>query len=308
RIDDPAVVALGFRPPFPDFIKLMGTNASLGQALRMFPQYTNVGGGSWQQYNGNSTYNALIIKVTKRYSNGLTLLASHIWSKTLTDADMGLPGVAIGAGVGFGAAQDHYNQSLEKSYSALDLTHQFKLTAAYDLPFGRGRKYFNTGVGRWLLGEWNVATFLFANSGFPIGVVDSGYNNFLRGGAPRPNITTHAWRAPIAGHEFDPDHDLFYEGSAFQRRTDPRIDPFGNAPRLNGAVRSFPLIRENISLTRGFTIKEQARAEIRWEIFDLFNHKTWSLPTSQDLSNTQFGRVTNAAGNRTMQLGVKFVF
>ncbi|MBI1791489.1 MAG: TonB-dependent receptor [Acidobacteria bacterium] len=307
RIDDPSVAALGFRPPFPDFVKLMGTNASLGQALRMFPQYTNVGGGSWQQYNGNSTYHALIIKVTKRYSNGLSLLASHTWSKTLTDADMELPNVAIGAGIGFSAAQNHYNQRVEKSYSALDLTHQFKLTASYDLPFGKGKKYLTGGVGRWIAGQWNLATFTFVNSGFPIGVVDNGYNNFLRGGPPRPNVLTHDWRAAVGGDQFDPSRDLFLDRTAFQRRTDPRIDPFGNAPRLLGTVRSFPIIRENIAATRGFSIRERTRGELRWEIFDLFNHKTWSLPPL-DLSNTQFGRITNAAGNRTMQVGLRFVF
>ena len=35
-IDDPAVVALGFKPPFPNFKQLLGGNATLGQSLRLF--------------------------------------------------------------------------------------------------------------------------------------------------------------------------------------------------------------------------------------------------------------------------------
>ena len=215
--------------------------------------------------------------------------------------------MAVGQCVGFSSAQNHYNQSLEKAYGALDLAHQFKLTASYDLPFGKGRKYLSSGVGRWVLGEWNLSSFAFLQSGFPIGVVDNGYNNFLFGGPPRPNVLTHEWRAPVSGDRFDPDRDLFFSTAAFARRTNPTLDPFGNAPRLSGAVRSFPVIRENISLTRGFTIRERVTAHMRWEVYDLFNHKTWSLPPA-DLSNTQFGKVTNAAGNRTMQLGLKLVF
>jgi hypothetical protein len=306
-ISDPQVQAAGFSAPFAGFSRVMGRNATLGQSLRMFPQYTAVGGGSWSQYNGNSTYNALIIKVTKRFSNGLSMLASHTWSKTLTDADMALPGVAVGQGVGFSSAQNHYDQRLEKSYGALDLAHQFKLTASYDVPFGKGKKFLTSGPGSWILGGWNLATYTFLQSGFPVGLLDTGFNNFLFGGPPRPNVTSHAWRAPIGGSEFDPDRDLFFERTSIVRRTNPAADPFGNAPRLNGKVRSFPIYRENVSITRSFPVKEKARAEIRWEIYDLFNHHTFSLPPA-DLSNTQFGRVTNAAGNRTMQVGLKFLF
>ncbi len=307
RIDDPAVVALGFTPPFPNFVNLMQKNATLGQALRLFPQFTSLGGGSWQQYNGNSTYHALIIKITKRLSHGLSLLASHTWSKQLTDADMALPGVAIGAAVGFGAAQNNLNRRLEKSYGALDLPHQFKLTASYDLPFGKGKRWVTEGPLRWIIGEWNVALFAFANSGYPIGVTDSAYLNYLYAGTPRPNVVTNNWYTADVGGSFDPDKHLMLDRSAFQRRTNAAADPFGNAPRLNGAARSWPIIRENTAVTRIFPVRESMRAEFRWEAFDLFNHHTWSLP-ALDLSNLQFGRVTNAFGNRTMQLGLKLIW
>ena len=48
--------------------------------------------------------------------------------------------------------------------------------------------------------------------------------------------------------------------------------------------------------------------DFRWEIYDMFNLKTWSNPVSADLSNAQFGVVTNASGNRTMQGGLKLIF
>ena len=307
RIDDPAVVALGFKSPFPSFVGLMKGNATLGQSLRAYPQYTSLGGGSWQQYNGNSTYHALILKVTKRLSHGLSMVASHTWSKQLTDADMALPGTTIGANIGFGAAQNNWNRRLEKSYGALDLTHQFKLTASYDLPFGKGQRWLTSGWPRWIVGEWNVALFAFANSGYPLGVVDSAYNNFLFAGTPRPNVLTNNWYTADVNGNFDPDKHVMLSSGAFSRRTNAAADPYGNAPRLNGAARSWPIYRENTSLTRIFPIREKLRAEFRWEAYDLFNHHTWSLPTL-DLSNVQFGKITNAFGNRTMQMGVKLLW
>jgi hypothetical protein len=95
--------------------------------------------------------------------------------------------------------------------------------------------------------------------------------------------------------------------SAFQRRTNPAVDPFGNAPRLDGAARSFRTFRTNMSVAKSFTIREKTHADFRADIFDLFNQKTWSNPTT-DLSSNQFGIITNASGNRTMQLGLKLVF
>src|SRR6202035_1817291 len=66
-IDVPAVVALGFKSPFPDLKQLRVGNATLGQALRPFPQYTNVSVAGMMNHSGNSTYNALILKATKRF-------------------------------------------------------------------------------------------------------------------------------------------------------------------------------------------------------------------------------------------------
>jgi len=59
---------------------------------------------------------------------------------------------------------------------------------------------------------------------------------------------------------------------------------------------------------KGFTIHERLKLNLRCEIYDLFNNKTWADPASLDLANTQFGKVTNASGNRTMQLGAKLQF
>ncbi len=319
-INSPAVVALGFKPPFPAFTQLMGSNATLGQSLRMFPQYTDVITGGQFNHSGNSTYHAALVKVTKRYSQGLSLLASYTWSKNLTDADSGDPWIAqnSGARIGYSTAQDNYNRRLEKSYSMLDQPHVLKVAASYESPFGRGKPLLTTGSAGRILGNWTMSGSVLAQAGFPLGVVDSGYNNFLRAEAAsssrmqttvaRPNVLTDQWKAPISGGTFDPGKDIYFSTSAFVRRTNPATDPIGNAPRFNGNTRSFPVLRENIALTRTFHISERATANVRWEVFDLFNHKTWGLP-GMDLNNPQFfGIITTADGARTMQVGLRLAF
>ena len=307
-IDDANVVKAGFSAPFPSFKTLMGSRATLAQSLRMFPQYSGVSITDMADLTGNSTYHALMVRATKRYSNGLSLLFSYVWSKTLTDADASTPGNAnnYAAGIGAGPAQDSYNRATEKSYSVTDMPHVWKATFSYDLPLGKGRGWARQGVPAAILGGWNLAGYTVAQSGYPLGVLDSGYNNYLSGGPARPNVITYDLRAPIAGDKFDPDRDLVLNAGALSRRTNPAVDPFGNAPRFFGSTRWAGRFRENITLRRRFRLRgERLTMNVRWEIYDLFNNKTWANPASLDLANTQFGKVTNASGNRTMQLGAR---
>jgi hypothetical protein len=307
-ITDPAVVALGFKPPFANFVSLMGGNATLRQSLRLFPQYTSLGARDWSEYDGNSSYNSLIVKVTKRLSHGLSMVGSYNWSKILTDADMELADVAIGAGVGFGVAQNNLNRRLERSYSALDIPHQFKLAFSYDLPFGKGRSYLHSGLLSHIVGQWTVSSYTLAQSGFPLGVVDNAYSNYLYAGTPRPDVVSNNWRTSVAGTgSFDPIANLWLDSSQFSRRANPAVNPFGNGPRLDGAARSARVVRVNSTVMRDFVIKENVKAEFRWEAYDLFNNKIWSVPT-MDLSSASFGRVGGASGNRTMQMALKLIW
>ena len=315
-INAPAVAALGFTPPFPAFQSLMGANATLGQSLRRWPQYLNVVTGGQNALSqslsrsGNSTYNALILKIEKRYSNGLSMMVNYTWSKLLTDSDDEDAWIGGNAGAGLSlnpAAQNQYNRRLDKSYGVIDTPHVLKVATSYELPFGKGKQFQNSGVTSQILGGWTLSFFALAQSGYPLGVIDTGYSNFLSAGNPRPNVVTNGWKAPISGN-FDPGKNSFFNLYAFARRTNPAADPFGNAERLNGNVRIFPLYTENITVMRAFNIKERAKMIFRWEAYDLFNLKRYGQP-GLDLNIPQtFGVVTTAAGNRSMQWNLKLMF
>ena len=131
------------------FKQLMGTKATLGQSLRMFPQYQAITAGGTMDRSGNSTYNALMVQMKKRFSDGLSLLATYQWSKILTDTYAAVPEFSSGS------ARDNNNRRLDKSYGDLDQPHTFKATASYDLPFGRKRSPFPaSSVGSRVPGFW----------------------------------------------------------------------------------------------------------------------------------------------------------
>src|SRR5262249_56164511 len=89
------------------------------------------------------------VKLSRRYSAGLTLQASYVLSKSLTDSDnySSTP-----------TSMDAYNLRLEKSIAGFDQTHNVKLTYVYELPFGKGKPYLSSkGVASAVLGGWRVA-------------------------------------------------------------------------------------------------------------------------------------------------------
>ena len=177
-IDDPAVVALGYKPPWPGFIDLYkpmlgGNSPSLLQALLPFPQYGSVtlgpnSGGvpSGSSPTGNSTYHSFQMKLTKQAAQGLFLLTSFTWSKKITDADSNW------GGFNGTSARDTYNRQLEKAVSPSNPPYRLTTAFNYELPVGPGKKFANTGgaAGK-VLGGWQFNGILTYQTGIPIQVV-----------------------------------------------------------------------------------------------------------------------------------------
>ena len=137
-ISDPAVVAAGFKPPYPGF------TGTLAQALKPYPQYYSI--NILADHPGNSSYNVLLMKVEKRFANGLQFLAAFTASKTITNAPMnafGAPG-----------PQDTFNRRVEKALAPYDIPRSLDVSATYMLPWGPGRPYLNHGYASHILGGW----------------------------------------------------------------------------------------------------------------------------------------------------------
>ena len=137
--------------PFTQFVPLYGGAATVAQALVPFPQYMNIDSDCCLENLGMSDYNALLVKLQRRFSNGLNLLASYTVSKTLTDADSALPAFAGFSGGGYG--QNPYNLKGEKSLSFQDIPQTFVLSYLYELPVGPGKRFAKRGgaVGKLLV-------------------------------------------------------------------------------------------------------------------------------------------------------------
>lgn len=168
--------------------------ATVGQLLRPFPQFGTIGTSCCLENVGQSTYNALEAKLERRFRNGLNLLASYTFSKTLTDADSNYPAFS-GFNSGVFGAQNPYNLKAEKAVSYQDIPQTFVLSYVYELPAGPGKKYMNHGVASKVLGGWQISGVQRYQAGSPT-VISAGATT-------PPNIYGGNWRySLIPGQSF----------------------------------------------------------------------------------------------------------
>ncbi len=307
-VTSPAAVAAGIKLPYAGF------TGTVAQALKPFPQWGDIvtSGGqpsSIGERNGNSTYHAMMVKLDKRYSSGLTMLFSYVLSKMLTDADSAIIGQSR-------LVMDHYNRTLDKALSADDQTHVIRQAFTYELPVGSGRAWNLTGVADKVLGGWGIAGFLEYGSGQPFSV-GSGVTSVPGGAGNRVFINSYeGWETAAAGGNFDPFKDVWFDKSKFSLDASGRqMTPtellsagFGNATRFNPKSRRPWWLNENISLSKNLNITERVRFTLRAEAFNLFNRVHWGDPDATWTSAT-FGQIRSQGNDpRRMQFGAKFVF
>ena len=258
----------------------MQTTRSVAQALRPFPQYgtintTNSGGDK----TGRSNYHAGILKVTQRLSDGFMIQGSYTYSKLMTDAD---------SFSGSSGSMDTAQPELEYSIGRLDQTHSIKLSTVYELPFGPGRRWLNSGVAGQILGGWRVAAIQNYASGLPIGVTTSAPLPIFNG-TNRPNMTGADWRAPTRGRRI---RSARRSVSSIGRRSSQPVARAGQcAPHERRRAPAVEPDREH-ERREDHPISSQLRLDVRMEVFNLFNRVVWGAPNT-DFNSTNFGLINS---------------
>ena len=265
--------------------------AGNAQLRRPFPQFGNV--LTLTPMWGNSSYHALNLKLEKRFSAGLNLLANYTWSKFIDDVGDGFQNGNIPSG-----AQDFYNRRAEKSLSGNDVRHRWVASSVYELPWGRKRRWLNRGFSATLLGGWNLGSILTLQAGSPVGATTQ--NNTLNAFSPG------AQRANILGPADLPNGkrtvERWFDTSAFAL---PAPFTFGNSARA--ATTGPGIINFDLSLIKNFSFSERFNLQFRLESFNIANRANFEEPGTA-LGAPNFGVITSAKSARTNQLGLKLTF
>src|ERR1700733_8995370 len=119
----------------------------------------------------NSSYNALETSVRKRFSYGLSFLASYTWSHSIDDvSSFNITGSASQPVAGENdLAQDPFDLAAERGRSMFDSHHRCVLSYQWVLPFlGLSSSWYGH-----VLGNWQLNGIMTAMSGGPFTVFDS---------------------------------------------------------------------------------------------------------------------------------------
>lgn len=242
-----------------------------GASGRPFPAYANL---NQTQSSADSNYNSLILRGEKRFSRGLTFLASHTFGKAIGDQ----------------ASPDMLNERLGRGPLDIDNRHRFTANFVYELPFLRADNTMSR-----LVGGWQVAGVLTLRSGQALTprITQDRSQTFLL--ADRPDIIGD-WKAD------SPDPSAWFSKSAFRL---PAPLTFGNAGTGSLVGPSFKAL--DFSLAKNFRVAESKRFEFRAEFFNFTNHPNFARPELA-FDNANFGVVSQALESRQIQFGLKFVY
>jgi hypothetical protein len=281
-------------------VNLNGQTAQLFRLLRPMPHFNGTSAGTSEPPVANSYYHALQMKYEKRFSKGLTFLGHYTFSKMIDDSSISSGNTSWLGGTT--TMQNPLNRSLEKSLSAHDIPHRMVLTGAYELPFGRNRK-FATGAGRLLdafIGGWEFSGMYTHQSGNPLQIGLEG--GVLWNGSQRPNLVGNPSTASLGGVV----NRLsgYFNNAAFTR---PAPDTFGTAPRYLG-YRGPGIKTLDAALLKSWRTKEGQRMEFRLEAVNATNTPIFSDPNTT-FGNANFGVINNTKiGARNVQFGFKYYF
>ncbi len=296
-ITSSAAQSAGIASPFTAFSTL--PNHTVGQALRPFPQYVNIN----MPYSpeGISSYNALQLKVTKRYSNGLTLLAFYTRSKLMTNDDV----APIDLGEGAGNIQNPLNRNGEYSVSQDDYPNAFRLSGTYQLPFGPGKQFLRTGgvLGR-VIGGWEVSGSVQRQSGPPLSITAN--TSLSQFGFPTIRANYVGGQGVYAAYSgsFDPSLDRYLNSGAF---ANPAAFQFGNTGRVLNWVRGPQLNSEALSLQKNIAITERINSVLRADATNPFNIVRWNNPNTS-ITNASYGVISGSTAGRIIQLSLSVQF
>ena len=259
--------------------------------------FPNLGGLSYNLYDGVSNYNGLQVHYEHRQGNAL-ITASYAWSHSLDDsAD------AFGAGSTVSLYTDpmaEYGNSLQ------DQRHIFSSSAVYDFPFGRGQKY-GAAVSRpldLLIGGWQANIIGLFSSGQPFDL-STGTNN----PGNRPDLVSPIeYPKKIIGDWFNPasfsaNIPIVYASDGAGVYT--RIGTLGRDQIYGPGSRTINLgVQKNLHLTGRITL------ELHGDAFNVLNTPQFTNPGGNLSDPGTFGVITGTKENssRQIQLASRLVF
>lgn len=260
-------------------------------SLRPYPQYRSFDMGGLFP-GGDVEGHSMTATLDQRMSGGLFGRITYRLAKVMDNYSSGMP-------------QDPDNRQLEWALSTSDVTHSMSVSYTYELPFGKGKKFFSDGgMVAHTLGGWSLSGLSSLQGGTPLnlrpmfnrtgGVVGSLRVNIVPGVNPKPEKQTP---------------EQWFNPAAFAQPDDFTL---GNAPRTHPQLREPGYQLHHLSLTKRIELTSDTSLEFVTEAFNFPNHANLNDPDTrigpESSPNLNAGKIIGSTGGRVMQLGMRILF
>jgi hypothetical protein len=226
----------------------------------------------------NSHYDSLQTSLKRRFSNGLQLEANYTWSKVIGLVNLG------GDNDSSLSIRDPNFRNLNRAVLGIDLPHNFQFTGAYELPFGKGKRWLSdNAVGSALAGGWQLSWLYGAFSGRPFTVTASGTSLNAPGSTQRADQV----KAEVKKLGGIGAGNPYYDPTAFAPVTQTRFGTVGFNTLYSPGTANL-----DFGLFREFKITEGIKLQFRAEAFNATNTPHFNAPGSNASSPSR-----DAAGN-----------
>ncbi len=253
---------------------------SVASLLQAYPEYTNVSESLIPGASAN--FNAIMGRLSKRMSNGLDFDLNYEFSRQL----------------GY-VSQLNAGGPLWYGTTSSDFPTHLSLTAIYELPFGRGKKFLsNSRLMDELVGGWQITSIAQYLSGTGLG-----WGNM---------IYTGNWH-DFHNNPHKTNGPTFNTANFDSVLTDPnasKVQPNGYNYRTFPAtlLRSDPTKDVDFSMLKNFTIGDRFVVQPRFDAFNAFNRVQFKNANTNPKAGS-FGEVTGQLNsNRQLQAGIHILF
>lgn len=263
----------------------------------------------------SSNYHSLQVEMRRRFSNGLLVQAAYTFSKAITDTE--------GSTSDFEPFRTIRNLRLDRHRADYDQPHTFVGNYIFELPFGPGRRFANSGplLLRKALEGWQTQGIVSWHSGFPT-FATSGrttFNDYATLNPAQLSGITFAEFKQNSGVYKTPQGVFFINPNLLNITTAangtlqnatlkegllgaPPPGQFGNFPR--NAMNSPSFFQMDFGVLKRTRLKERANVEFRAEFFNLFNTVNFGSG-SLAFDGQRFGQLTGTFASRFGQLALR---
>ncbi|WP_446742052.1 carboxypeptidase regulatory-like domain-containing protein [Silvibacterium acidisoli] len=288
---------------------ILSTVNNVTNAILPYKGYSSI---HYNKFGASSSYNGLQVKLTRRFSNVLTINTDYTWAKAIDLDDVDYDADVF----------PDYTQ-LKRFYApaGFDRRNVFNFQYIYNFPtFRQYNKAIQYSIGGW---EWSGTTQFWGGtpclaSNSPTSdscdLISSGNLGDGGFGHIRPDyiggkiLTSHSHSQP-AGQ-----NPMWYNPAVF---ASPANGSFGNFHR--NSLYGPGVDNWNMALYKNFAFTESVKVQLRFEGYNVFNHTQWgtvnnslSAPnpgtTFSGANAGSSGQITSARDPRVLQLGGKIYF